>query len=179
MDRLLIDYLPPFLRDVTEIKSIMDAQQPEIEAAWIALDLVLNNQFIETATAEGVSIWEKEYGIIPQATDTLDERKFRIRTKSYKQRPFTVPALRQQLQALCGDGNYSVALDAATYILYVQVALPAKSYVADVWDLMTKMVPSNIVINMTLMYNTHETLSAYSHEDLTVYTHNNLRTEVM
>ena len=179
MDRRLVDYLPPVLRDILELRAIMDAQQPEIETAWAAVQSVLDNQFIDTATTAGVAMWENEYGIIPAATDTLEGRKFRLRTKSYKQRPFTVIALRRQLTALCGEGNCSVTLDTLNYTLRVRVALPAKSYVIDVENLLSKIVPANMVIDLTLMYNTHETLSVYTHEALSSYTHSNLRTEVL
>ena len=60
LDRKLIDYLPPVLQSVMEFAAITGAQQPEIEAAWDALNLVMDNQFIDTATEAGVTVWEKE-----------------------------------------------------------------------------------------------------------------------
>lgn len=80
INRKLIDYLPPVLRSVMEYMAITDAQQPEIERAWDALNLVMDNQFIDTATEEGVSVWEQELNITPLNTETLEERKQRIKT---------------------------------------------------------------------------------------------------
>ena len=78
LDRKLIGYLPPVLQSVMDFAAITDALQPEVEAAWEALNLVMNNQFIDTATEAGVAIWEKELGIVPLATDTLVNRKQRL-----------------------------------------------------------------------------------------------------
>ena len=57
MDRKLLDYLPPVLREVLEFQAINAANEPEISIAWDALALVLANQFLDTATASGVAVW--------------------------------------------------------------------------------------------------------------------------
>lgn len=66
MDRKLLDYLPPVLREVLEFQAINAANEPEISIAWDALALVLANQFLDTATASGVAVWERELNIRPQ-----------------------------------------------------------------------------------------------------------------
>ena len=78
MDRRLLDYLPPVLREVLEFQAINEANEPEISLAWDALALVLANQFLDTADSSGVSVWEKELRIFPKDTDTLEVRKARI-----------------------------------------------------------------------------------------------------
>ncbi|MEE0582983.1 MAG: hypothetical protein UC328_07395, partial [Adlercreutzia sp.] len=55
------------------------ANEPEISIAWDALALVLANQFLDTATASGVAVWERELNIRPKDTDTLEVRKARIK----------------------------------------------------------------------------------------------------
>ena len=45
MDRKLLDYLPPVLREVMEFQAINEANEPEISLAWDALSLVMANQF--------------------------------------------------------------------------------------------------------------------------------------
>ena len=46
MDRKLLDYLPPVLREVMEMQAINAANEPEIAIAWDAITLVLANQFL-------------------------------------------------------------------------------------------------------------------------------------
>ena len=53
MDRRLLDYLPPVLRDVMEFQAINAANEPEISLAWDALALVMANQFLDTADERG------------------------------------------------------------------------------------------------------------------------------
>ena len=69
MDRKLLDYLPTVLREVLEFQAINAANEPEISIAWYALALVLANQFLDTATASGVAVWERELNIRPKDTE--------------------------------------------------------------------------------------------------------------
>ena len=89
MDRKLLDYLPPVLREVLEFQAINAANEPEISIAWDALALVLANQFLDTATASGVAVWERELNIRPKDTDTLEVRKARIKALWNLELPYT------------------------------------------------------------------------------------------
>lgn len=176
-NRKLIDYLPPFIRNVKECESIMnDGEQPEIDFAWKEIENVLKDQFISDATENGVKRWEKILGIVPKGTVTLGERRFSILSKINETLPFTITTLKEQLKSLCGENNYSVVVDG--YSLIVRVALEAKNNLADVDALLKRIVPANMVIDLSIKYNTHGNLEVHTHEELHAYTHEQLRNEV-
>ncbi len=107
MDRRLIDYLPPVLREIKEFKAINRAIQPEIERAWTELGRLMNNQFLSTADENGVSRWEKELHVIPKDTDTLETRKTRIKSVWNRKLPYSFGWLRNWLSGLCGTEGHS------------------------------------------------------------------------
>lgn len=179
MERKLIDYLPYVVREYAEFIGITSAQQDEFERAWNAADDVLNNQFINTARNVGLSRWEKILEITPKGTDTLDDRRFRILTRINEELPYTLPQLRSILKTLCGAGNYSATIADSTYILIVKIGLAAKNNFNDVKSLLDRVVPSNIVVELSQLYNTHTELSRFTHTQLAAYTHDQLRNEVM
>lgn len=179
-DRRLIEYIPHIIRDVKEYKAILnDAEQDEMVLSWQATDDALNDQFIIDATENGVSRWEKILGIVPKATLTLDERKFTILTRINEQLPFTITTLKEQLKSLCGADGYVVELEANVYTLIVKVALVAVQNYNDVQQLLNRIVPANLVIQLSIIYNTHEVLHAFTHGELHAYTHYQLRNEVL
>ena len=179
-ERTLIDYLPHIIRDVKEYKAIMnDAEQPEMVDSWQAIDDALNDQFIVDSTEYGVSRWEKILGIVPQATLTLDERKFTILARINEQLPFTIRTLEESLKSLCGKNGYMIQLKANEYILIVKVALVAKQNFNDVQKLLERVVPANMIINLSIIYNTHQVLSVFTHQELSAFTHYELRNEVL
>lgn len=179
MDRQLIDYLPQVLKEVREYKAIMEAEQPEISDLWDELDSALNEQFLSTMTEYGVSKWEDILNIVPQATRTLEERKFLVLVRLSEGVPYTVRSLAQKLASLCGEDNYTIELNAATYSLTVEIALVARNSFDDAESLVYRMSPANLVITVTLKYNRYETLDDYTHTDLASYTHDYLRNEVL
>lgn len=179
-ERRLINYLPPILRDVREYKAIMnDAEQSEVEELWKAADDVLNNQFITDATEKGVLRWERVLGIVPQATLSLNERKFTILARLNEQLPFTLKNLENLLRILCGEDGFTVQINPSGYTLIVKIALTAKKNYSDVEQMLKRIVPANLLIQLSLMYNTYEQLNLFNHQNLKVHTHYQLRNEVL
>ena len=178
MERKLIDYLPYVIRDYAEFQGIMGSEQPEIEKAWNTTDDLLDNQFIPTAGNMGLSRWEKILGITPKGTDSLEDRRFRILTRINEELPYTLPQLRNILETLCGKGNYSADVEEGTYQLLVKIGLAAKNNINDVESLLNRVVPQNLILNVLLMYNQHETLSVFTHGQMASYSHYQLRNEV-
>lgn len=119
MDRRLYDYLPPFLHTVHELMAIMQAEQPEFEALWQATDDVMNERYVDSATVYGVKRWETILQVTPKATETLEERKSRIKQRIGLILPYTLPWLKTSLATQFGADNYSVELD--KYVLYLAV----------------------------------------------------------
>ena len=97
MDRQLIEYLPPVLRNFREIQAIMDCEQCEIEQAWQGADNALKDGFVSDATANGISRWEKMLRITPKATESLDNRRFTVQTRLAEKAPYTMAVLHLSL----------------------------------------------------------------------------------
>lgn len=174
MERKIIDYLPDVVRGYDEFAGIAAGQQAEFEKAWDKADSLLADQFILTARESGISRWEKILGIAPKGTDTPDDRRFRVLTRLNEELPYTLPKLREMLKNLCG-GNFTAEL--TDYTLSVKLGLAAKSNYSDVVTLLERILPANILAEVSLLYNRYNMLTQYTHEQLHAYTHDELRTE--
>lgn len=175
----IINYLPPILKEYKELISIAAAENPEINLLWTTLENVMNDQFVDKLTDNGAKRWEKILTIVPKGTDTLDFRRFRIKTRLNEKLPYTYRVLEQQLITLCGEDGYSLELQNNEYTLKVRIDLIAKSKFNDVNDLLSRIVPANIVIDLSLLYNSYFTLAQFTHAQLSAYTHDQLRNEVL
>lgn len=179
MDRQLLDALPPALRPVREYQAIMASEQMECEALYRAQQDTLNNLFPQTAGDYGLGRWERMLNITPRGTDTLDDRRFRVLSRLSEQIPYTITALRQQLSMLCGPDGYTAQVDPPACLLTVRVALTAKKAFADVGALLRRVAPANLVIDLSLLYNQHQTLAAMTYAQLAAYTHQQLREDAI
>lgn len=147
MDRKLINYLPPVLREVLEFQAINEANEPEISAAWDALDRLMANQFLDTADDAGVSIWEQELGIHPKDTDTLEVRKIRIKSMWNMNRPYTITWLRQWLAAVAEGLPYEAKVRDG-YTLDITTQWDKDGQVESIKNLLEQgIIPANLRIH--------------------------------
>lgn len=179
MDRKLIDYLPQVLKDVREYKSIVDAEEPELVDLWVALENALKDNFINDSTENGVLRLESILKIIPKAADTLGDRKFRIMARFNEQLPYTFRSLQERLTTLCGEDGYTCELFNDTYTLKVRIELVVKGQYDAVENLLKRIVPANLVIDLELRYNLYADLEPFTYDQLSNYTYDQLRNEVI
>lgn len=162
-DRKLIDYLPPVLQAVLEYVQITAAQQPEFELAWDALNFVMDNQFIDTATEEGVAVWEKELNIVPLNTETLEERKQRIKTAWTYGVVYTYNWLVNWLKTSCGDTRRLPTINDYTLRVALHVSV---DYIRILED-MRRYISANVLIDplilLTKIDMTHYVGAAFRH----------------
>ena len=149
----LAAYLPEVLRDVREMRAICDAGAPTVKAEWDALDAAMNDQFISTATEDGIARYERMLGIVPYATDTPDDRRFRLLARFGDRAPYTRRGLDTMLTSLCGSDGYRLSYPGA-FTVSVQVALSAKKQERVVYELLERVLPYNMAYTVTLLYNT-------------------------
>ena len=151
MDRRLLDYLPPVLREVMEFQAINAANEQEISLAWDALALVMANQFLDTADEMGVSMWEHELNIYPKGTDTMEIRKARIKGLWNMEVPYTFPWLKSWLSGLCGPDGHEESISG--YLINIQLdytKLPeANNLAAEILKMLLMIRPENMQILMT------------------------------
>ena len=178
-NRFLIDYLPPYMQEYLEIKEILKAEQPEIDALWSSVETAFANQYIMDATEYGVKRWETMLHISPKATETLDERKFRILTRLNQKLPYTLVRLREALTTLCGDNGFAIDLQANQYSITIKLGVGNHNNYQAVNDMLYNMIPANMTRYITLMYNTHQMVGLCRHKDLAAFTHKEVRSEVL
>lgn len=99
----VLEYLPEPIKVIREFQAIATAEDPELSALWQSIADAELDQFIDEATTTGVKRWEANLGLAPKPTDTLEERRLRIKTRINEQPPYTYRTLDQKLTTLCGE----------------------------------------------------------------------------
>lgn len=176
MYRNLIDYLPDILKNIKDIKLILnDCEQPEVNALWDNVDKTLNNQFIPTMDIDGIKRWEKILKLKPKLDLSLDERKFTILSKINSELPYTMRMLENKLKSLVGENNYETFLYNNNYTLKVLLNLKAEQSFNDVVTLLNEIVPANMIIECALKYYRYVLAKQYTYDQLSQYTNSEIR----
>ena len=175
----ILEYLPDFLKDVKEIVIHAKAVQPELADLWAAAENAYSDQFLYTMTENGIKRWEKMLKISPMGTDSLEDRRFRIINRVNAQLPYSYRMIEAHLTQMCGADGYTMAYDKDTWTLSIKIALTSKKQFAEIQSMVSEMIPTNIILSVDLLYNTHEILGRFTHEQLAQFTYEQLRNEIL
>ena len=170
MYKKYIDYFPPVLKGITEIKTIGDAfdRQLEIIVSW--KDYIQNEMFVDTAINEGLKMREEALDIVVAGEEDVELRRFNIKAKLMG----LTTHIPEAMDTLVGKGNYTMVYDPVVQKLNITLSLYRKDFLNAVENMLDEMLPLQIELNTTLAYNTHEILSRHTREELAEYTHSEL-----
>lgn len=86
-------YLPEFMTEFREMNALFGTENPEIDALHGAKDGLLDDFFIETASAAAIERYEKIMGVHPAVGDSLKTRRLRLLLAAGRVEHFTVARL--------------------------------------------------------------------------------------
>ncbi len=180
-DRLpnTLEYLPDIIKEVREFKVLSNAENPELACLWSAIDDVMKDQFVNTATENGIRRWESILKIVPKGTENLNVRAFRVLARLNAQLPYSYRRLEEQLTTLCGDDGYTLELKNKEYTLMIRVELIVKGQLDEATSLARKICPANILLDIDLRYNQYVTVGMYTHQQLKEFSYYGIREEAL
>ena len=175
----IMDLWPPIMQELKEFQKIAEIEESLFEQLEQAIEDLVNDQFIQTATEKGIARREKMLKISPFADDTLETRRFRVQGLWADKLPYTYRVLVERLDSLCGPDGYVMELNAGEYSLSIKIELTKRRMFDEVVRITRQMVPANIVITIELRYNQYLILANFTHGQLGQHTHYDLRNEVI
>ena len=175
----LTDYQPDILKNVTEMRAIMNAETPLIQAVWDACESCMNDQFISEATENGIARREKMLDITPYATDTLADRRFRLLSRYNENTPYTKKSLVNMLETLCGKDGYHLTILTSEFTVRVRVALTVRKQSDSVRELLERILPYNMIFSVELLYNIWQQFKSYTWAETEKFTWTELKEEVL
>lgn len=145
----LLKKLPVYHRRIYEYQQIAKVQTPELEKLLIAIDFVLDNWFIETASEYGLSRLEKIAGITSMTGEDLEARRYRLFVKMTEKIPYTDKTLEEWLSSMCGGSEYyEIVRDYLHYELTINTTLGGAGVFEEICNALVKMIPCNLVLTV-------------------------------
>lgn len=189
----LLEYLPDRWRQLEEVKAICDSDMLPVDDGdthtlahlWDCMDAELNNVFIlpygdlNGADKYACSRWESILGIVAPDDMSLEDRQFNIFTKLFQSAPYSYKKLEEMLDELVGASNYDMSRDVDGKVLNVKLSIVSRYRINSVVDLLDRIVPANMILNITIVYTTHDHMTIHTHDELSVYTHDEIKVTQM
>ena len=139
-------FLPPVSRDSRDMQEIMRVENPEFILLWEIMADLLDNQFIPSMGELGLSHWEWILEVLPQDTDTNEDRRNRILRLLAGTRPYTVEKLQEMLDATFGRGAVGVDLNENLYEIWFILSKEMRERSGEVINYAEPIVPKNLLL---------------------------------
>jgi len=129
--------------DLNIIYGFNDLQAQDFDTAFKAVD---DSIFLDRMGEYTIGRWEKILDIIPTTTDTVESRRFRVKTKLMERLPYTYRVIMARLAALFPDGfEVEMNEERTEFALYINPAF--SGMIPAAYDMLEMMLP----LNMTLL----------------------------
>ncbi|MFI3325001.1 MAG: putative phage tail protein [Clostridia bacterium] len=154
--RNLHDLLPSFFTEVYEFDEILKSQQEEIDMLFTERYKFFDNLFLSTADSDGLDRYEAIYEIVKGVDQSLEERRYIIKTAMTDKRPMTLNYLKKFLTGICGEGEFEISLE--NYTLSIDMTLPNTNIERAVTKFIENAIPANLVLEIVTDYSTVESM---------------------
>lgn len=158
----IIQYLPPFMREYLQLKLITSAENKILDYIYAKLNDIENNQYVLTADETGIQRFEKILGIISDANQDLETRRYKVLSKMSTSSIFTLYSLRQRLDEICGIDNYDLEIDYDKYTMDLTVHIGQHGMIEVLYELLSTMLPANIEFTIKNELNVVGSIDNYS-----------------
>lgn len=141
----LKELLPVWYEGIVETGVLMDVEQKLFDDLESQINLAQSNQYVSTADAKTISIYEQMLGIITDPLDSLDLRRFRVLTRLTTQKPYTMRYLQEVLSSFGDPAELTMFYN--EYRLLVEMNFEKLGQVSEIEYIFRTVVPANILVD--------------------------------
>lgn len=146
----LIDYLPKFIQNFSEIKELMRVTNIESDQMYPLIGKNLNEAFIEDCSEYGIRKYENSLGITAVPGESLGFRKNRVRAYWCLNKQYSYKVFVQGLDMLLGGSwNYDIVCDQEHYAMTLNVYKVEHLNMLE--NFLQKVLPMNISYKVDLV----------------------------
>lgn len=146
MSDRIMRYLPEYYREIEDIKELAATESIELDNMEIAIQQLLDDQYVMTASVDAIKRRERMLGIqADPTTESLNFRRRRLINRYSTKPPFTRRWLQQQLDRLVGPGMTIVSVDPQQFILTVTANIENANVFREVIHTVDTVKPANMV----------------------------------
>lgn len=175
--RIYSDYLPDILRDTKEFQNLAKVEGEILFQERLAKEELIQDQWIQTASWDGLLRRAKMLGIAQNAEESLEELRQRVLLRWNGRCPYTYIILLEWLDGCCGAGNYMEELSYAEYTLKIVLKLRIKKLQKEIYDIVRYMIPANMILEVLIQYNRYGDIRKLTYGELRKWKHSEIREE--
>lgn len=139
------ELLPRYYQGSLDMDAVTDEYNGLFQLQNDALQKMWLNTFIIYADVEGIAAFEKILGIRATSSESLRFRKERVLNRYALTPPFTKRFLEQRLDAIIGEGQYTLAVDYNNFTVTVETINTNIDWYQEIQITFIKFLPANMI----------------------------------
>ncbi len=156
-------YLPPFVKDTREFQILSNIEGEILEEEKQAKENLEADQWIIIATERGLKRRAKLLGTAKEEEERLEDFRQRVLFLWNHHSPYTYFHLLDWVEGICDKENVAVDMQHNNYYLHIEIRLIKKQLQEEIKKTVRKMIPANIILDVTLRYNLYGELKPYTY----------------
>ena len=169
---------PGIIENIPDIATIYETNDEQADELDEAIETLDDNIFLDDMHEDQIVRWENILKISPATDDSWDDRRFRVKTKVLERLPYSYRVIINKLETLVPDG-LEISVDADRLHLDISLALRSVKMLADVEEMVEKMLPLNMTFTIIILYNQYSIyINRWTHGQMHAYTHEQLRSNI-
>ena len=161
--------------DIAQIYRMNEIQEKELENA---VDKIEKNIFISDMDEDMIHRWEMMLEITPLDNESIEERRFRIKSRIMEKLPYSYRVIYRKIETLCMEG-FVIEINENRTEIKVKLALHSKRMIDDVRKILDEMLPLNMVFDVSIIWNRHIDIMKWTYGTMANRTYKQIREEIM
>lgn len=142
-------YLPKILQDILELENICGTEDIEFNEIQKGVKQVYSETIVDDATLLGIERYERLFGLIPNAGDSLSIRKFRIKSILQNKLPYTKRWLENKLTEITGNSSgWILNINYDSYTVTIILSGLDTELMGEVQKQLRNAIPSNLALEI-------------------------------
>ena len=164
---MIRDNVPEFLRDIYDLKTLFDAEQPQIDELLNAAEDMLKEFRTAFFSEKTAQLWEELCGLTPAPAWNIDRRRERVRSRICVPSNITAEALKEIIEYTGGVEVELVEIpEEYTVIVRFVGEKGIPQYLDDIFEAVNRIRPFHIKVEPEFTWAKLQDLSTEKLEDM-------------
>lgn len=139
----LFNMISPIYTKIKDIKAVFEAVWLEVEELIKSISIVSDNYYIQKCYPNVLKEFEKICGVGDENMD-IELRRFNVLSLYSLTLPYSLPRLKEVLNAACGVGNWTITIDYNKYQLSIQILESFSDMAESLQSILIPIIPCHI-----------------------------------
>ena len=136
--------LPPYFQAVYEYQVLMDIEGAELETAKRSLEQIKKNLYVQTCDDSTLREYEQLLGIVRERGAAMEYRRRMILSRMNQQLPYSLPKLKEILDAALGRQWYELEIRYGIYELELDVIDQSYQVLKNIQAMVEEIIPAHL-----------------------------------